>query len=145
MANDFIITNAVAKAMLDTFDDQANAGTAAVINIYSAGGGVPADADTAITDQTLLAQLVMSATAFGAAADANPNATITADTITDDSSADATGTAAFFRILTQSGGTVICQGTVGTSGSDMNLNTTSITAGSTVSISSCVITMPEQA
>lgn len=145
MANDFIITNAVAKAMLDTFDDQVNAGTAAVINIYSAGSGVPADGDTAITDQTLLAQLVMSATAFGAAADANPNATITADTITDDSSADATGTAVFFRILTQSGGTVICQGTVGTSGADMNLNTTSITSGSTVSISSCVITMPEQA
>lgn len=143
MAADFIITNAVAKAMLDTFDDQANAGTAAVINIYD--GTVPADADTAITTQNLLAQLPMSATAFGAAADANPNATITADTITDDSSANATGTASFFRVLTQDAGTVICQGTVGTASADLVLNTVSITSGSTVSITSFVITLPEQA
>ena len=143
MPADFIITNAVAQAMLNTFDDQANAGTAAVINIYDST--VPADADTAIGAQVLLAQLTMDATAFGAAADANPNATITAAAITDDSSANATGTATFFRVLTQDAGTTICQGTVGTATSDLILNTTSITSGSNVSITSFVITMPEQA
>ena len=143
MPADFIITNAVAQAMLNTFDDQANAGTAAVINIYDST--VPADADTALDAQVLLAQLTMDATAFGAAADANPNATITAAAITDDSSANDTGTATFFRVLTQDAGTTICQGTVGTATSDLILNTTSITSGSNVSITSFVITMPEQA
>ena len=143
MPADFIITNAVARAMLDTFDEQANAGTAAVINIYD--NTVPADADASIGSSVLLAQLTMNATAFGAAADANPNATITAAAITDDSSANATGTATYFRVLTQDAGTTICQGTVGTATSDLILNTTSITSGSTVSITSFVITLPEQA
>jgi hypothetical protein len=143
MPADFIITNAVAQAIANLIDDQANAGTAAVINIYS--GSVPADADASIGASTLLAQLTMNATAFGAAADANPNATITAAAITDDSSANATGTATYFRILTQDAGTVIAQGTVGTATSDMILNTVSITSGSVVSITSFVITVPEQA
>lgn len=144
MANAFKVTNAVAKALADAFTTAADAGTAAVINIYAGdGAGVPAEADTAITNQTLLATCTMSATSFGAATDANPGGRITANSITDDASADATGTAAFFRIVTQVGGTTIAQGTVGTSGCDMNLNTTSITAGSTVSITSATVTMPE--
>lgn len=143
MPVDFIITNAVAQAMLNTFDDQTNAGTAAVINIYD--GSIPADADASIGASTLLAQLTMNATAFGAAADGTGSATITAAAITDDSSANATGTATYFRVLTQDAGTTICQGTVGTATSDLILNTTSITSGSTVSITSFVITLPEQA
>lgn len=143
MAADFILTNAVVLAMLDTLDDQANAGTAAVINIYD--GSVPADADASIGASTLLAQLTMSATAFGAAADAAPNGTLTAAAITADSSANATGTATYFRVLTQNAGTTICQGTVGTATADLILNTVSITSGSTVSITSFVITMAEQA
>lgn len=140
-ANGFYVTNTVAKSMLDALTTAADAGSAAVINIYS--GSVPADADASIGAATLLAQLTMSATSFGAAADANPGARITANTITADSSADNTGTASFFRILTQNAGTVIAQGTVGTSSADLVLNTTSITSGSTVSISSATITLPE--
>ena len=139
MAADFVITNAVAKAMLDAFTTANDAGTAAVINIYS--GTVPSDADTALGAQVLLAQLTMSGTSFPAATDLAPGARITANSITADSSADATGTAAFFRVLTQSGGTVIAQGTAGTSSADLVLNTTSITAGSTVSITSFTITL----
>lgn len=135
------ITNAAAQAMLNTLAAQIDAGTAAVINIYS--GTVPTDADTALGAQVLLAQLVMSGTAFAAATDLAPGARITANAVTADSSADATGTATFFRILTQSGGTVVFQGTVGTSASDMILNTTAITAGSTVSVTSGTITLPE--
>ena len=85
----------------------------------------------------------MSGTSFGAAADANPGGRITANSITDDSSANATGTASWFRMVTQSGGSTIADGSVGTSGCDLNLNTTAITAGSTVSITSFTITMPE--
>lgn len=141
MAVDFVITNAVALSMLNAFTTANDAGTAAVINIYS--GTVPADADTALGAQVLLAQLTMSATSFPTATDLAPGARITANAITADSSADATGTAAFFRILTQSGGTVTAQGTVGTATSDLILNTTSITSGSTVSITSATITLPE--
>lgn len=139
MANAFWITNAVAKAMMDTFDTQVDAGTAAVINIYD--GTAPATADAALSGNTLLAQLVMSATAFGAATTANPSV-VTAAAITSDSSADATGTASFFRILTQSGGTVVAQGSAGTSGADLNLNTTAITLGSTVSITAATVSLP---
>jgi hypothetical protein len=58
-----------------------------------------------------------------------------------DTSADNTGTAAAARIRTASGGTDIVTGlTVGTSGSDINLDTLSITAGQTVTISSATIT-----
>jgi hypothetical protein len=141
MANGFYLTNAVALVGLDAIVDSFDSGTAAVINIYS--GSVPTDADTALGAQVLLAQLTMSGTAFGAAADLAPGARATASAITSDTSADATGTATFFRVLDQSGGTVKAQGTVGTATSDMILNTTSITSGSTVSISSFTITLPE--
>lgn len=51
-----------------------------------------------------------------------------------------TGAAALARIK-ESGGSVVVQGlTVGTSGADMNLNSTSITSGQTVTITSGSIT-----
>ena len=54
--------------------------------------------------------------------------------------AGATGTAAVARIK-EGGGTVIVNNlTVGTSGSDINLNSTSITSGQTVTITSGTIT-----
>ena len=58
-----------------------------------------------------------------------------------DTSADATGTAAAARIRTATGGTDIVTGlTVGTTGSDINLDSVSITAGQQVQISSGTIT-----
>lgn len=140
MANAWFFTNAVAKAMLDAASAAADAGSAAVIEIYN--GSAPADADASEAN-TLLASLTMSATAFGGSTDANPGALATANSITSDSSADATGTASHFRVKTQTSGTVIAQGSVGTSSADMILNTTSITSGSTVSITSFTITLPE--
>jgi hypothetical protein len=56
--------------------------------------------------------------------------------------ADATGTAAFFRLFQDDGTTVVLQGSVGTSGAELNLNTTSITTGVNVTITSGTITMP---
>lgn len=57
-----------------------------------------------------------------------------------DSSADATGTAAAARIRTSANVDIITGLTVGTSGSDINLDSLSITAGQTVTISSATIT-----
>lgn len=146
MAKNFYLTSSVVMGMLGStgLTESIDAGTAAVINIYS--GTPPANADAALAGNTLLAQLVCSTTAFSGITDVGgPNgpARATFAAIASDNSADATGTATFFRILTQNAGTVIGQGTVGTSNADLILNTTSITAGSTVSITSAYIDLPE--
>lgn len=142
MANAFRISNAAAKAMADTFDDQVNIGsTASVLDVRT--GAQPADPDTAATG-TLLATLTFSDPAFGAASDGAPGGLLTASAITQDSSADATGTAGYFRIrATGTGADDVADGECGTSGADLNFNTTSITSGSAVSITSLTVTMRE--
>jgi hypothetical protein len=127
--------------MLSALKTAIDAGTAAIITIYT--GSQPTDADTAIGAQTLLATLTMDATAFGAVSDDTPGAIMTAAAITPDTSADATGTAAWFRMLTQAGGTTIMDGSVGTSGADINFNTVSFTAGSQIQITSMTIFIGE--
>lgn len=139
-ANGFYITNAEAVSMLTDHFVGIDAGTAAVIQIYS--GSVPADADAA-NGGTLLATCTASASAAASIADDTPGALATFDTITADSSADNTGTAAFFRISTQSAGTVTDQGTVGTSSADLIFNTVAFTSGSEISITSFTILLPE--
>ena len=141
MANNFNLANATAQAMANAFTTALDAGTAAIIRIYD--GTQAADPDTAVGAQVLLAELTMSATSFGAATDANPGALITASAITSDSSANATGTASWFRMLTQAAGTTIADGSVGTASADLIMNTVSITSGSIVAISSFTITMSE--
>lgn len=119
------------NAMLDLVDS--DIGSSGFLRIYD--GTPPANADTALSGNTLLAECDLSATAFGAAS----SGVLTANSITAEASAPASGTATFFRLVT-SGGTAIVQGTVSTSGADLNLSTTSITAGDTVSITSFTIT-----
>lgn len=57
-----------------------------------------------------------------------------------DTSADATGTAAEARIRDSNNTNIITGLSVGTSGSDINLDSVSITAGQTVTITSATIT-----
>lgn len=102
--------------------------------IYS--GTRPATPDTALSGNTLLAELTFGATAFAAAS----GGTKTANAIGSDTSADATGTATFFRAFKTDGTTAVVDGTVGTSGTDAIINSTSIVAATTVSCSSMVIT-----
>jgi len=136
------ISNAVAIAALNAKVDAIDTGGGtAVLRIYS--GTRPDKVDTALSGNTLLAELNLSHPAFGAAADDNPNAIATASAITDDSSANATGTASFFRVLDRAG-TAVIDGNVGTSGEDLNLDSVSITSGQTVSISSWTITEKEE-
>jgi len=119
------------NARLDAIDDAANAGAgAALLRIYD--GTRPATGGTATT---LLAELTFSDPAFGAAG----SGIITASAITQDSSANATGTATWFRVV-DSSATFVMDGNVGTSGSDLNMTTTSIVATQPVSCSSFVIT-----
>ena len=118
---------------LDEITALIDAGTAGSLKIYD--GTRPTNADTAVGAQTLLAQLTMNVTSFPSAA----AGAMTANAITDDSSANATGTASWFRIESSAGAAVV-DGDVGTSGSDLNLNTTAITSGVTVSVTSLVLT-----
>lgn len=100
------------------------------IRIYS--GSQPTDADTALSGQTLLAELRFGADAFPAAV----AGLLTANAITQDSSADATGTATWARILKSDGTTVLFDGSVGTASANVILNTTSIVTGAVISCSS---------
>lgn len=127
------ITNAVATAMADVLGDALDSGT---IKIYT--GTIPTDADTALGAQTLLATLTFNAAAFPS----GTNGVITAAAITSDSSADATGTAAWARIAS-SGGTTKMDVTVGTSGDDINFNSVAFQAGAAISITSLTITVPK--
>jgi hypothetical protein len=128
------ITNAVASLMADQgIGLVADSG---FVKIYDATGGVPATADTALTTQVLLATLTLNVDAFPAAV----NGVLTANAITQDSSADATGTAAFFRV-TKSDGTVLWQGTCGTAAADMILNSVALSIGAAVQISSLTYTV----
>ena len=131
MANAPSLTNAAASAAADAVTALANSGK---LRIYS--GTKPTNADTALSGNTLLAELTFGATAFGAAS----NGVATANSITSDSSADATGTATFFRVFKSDGTTAVWDGTVGTSGCDLNLNSTSISSGAAVSVSSLTYT-----
>ena len=106
----------------------------------SGTGTIPTNADTAIGAQVLLATLTFSATAFGAATSASPSVA-TAAAITSDSSADATGTAAWAR-WASGGATTILDCTVGTSGDDINFNTVSFVSGATIAITSLTVSQP---
>lgn len=137
------ITNAQAITCCDAIVDSCDLGSGvaqATLVIYS--GSVPATAGTALGAQVVLAQLPMSNPAFGNAANASPGAIATAAAITSDSAADATGTASFFRILDRNSVARI-QGTVGTSGAELILNSVAITVGTQVSVTSLTVTMSE--
>lgn len=114
------------------------------IKVYA--GSQPTDANTAVGAQTLLGTFTFASTAFGASAASGVTPTrssvATAATIAD-VTAVATGTATWFRAYKSDGTTVICDGSAGTSGSDLNLTDTSITAGEIMSVSSLTLATPE--
>jgi hypothetical protein len=122
---------ALRNNMLDEITALIDAGAGAgLLRIYD--GSRPATCGAATT---LLAELTYSDPAMNAAG----SGVVVGDTITDDSSANATGTATWFRTVDSNGNCVI-DGDVGTSGSDLNLNSTSITATQVVSCSQFDIT-----
>jgi hypothetical protein len=123
---------ALRNAEMQVIADAVDAGGAAgVIRIY--GGTRPA---TGGAETTILAELTLT---YPGAFLAPDNGAIQADTINPDTSANNTGTATWFRFQDSAGAHVL-DGDVGTSGSDLNLNTTSITQGVQVDITSVILT-----
>ncbi len=127
------ISAARRNAMLDNLAAACNSG---YIDIYS--GTRPTDADTSLSGNTLLASLSFSATAFPAAS----GGVLTANSINQDATADATGTATFARIFASNHTTALADVSVGTSGAEINLNTVSIVQNATVSITSMTVSLP---
>jgi hypothetical protein len=142
MANNPWFGNAFTRAALDAGCATANGG---LLNIYD--GTQPTDSETAVTTQNLLAQLGMNATAFAASAVTGAAgsrvATAVANAITDDTSANATGTATWFRVLKSGGAQSVMDGSIAAVGgtADMLLATTSLVAGQDVAISSFTVKM----
>jgi hypothetical protein len=108
------------------------AGASCKLRVYD--GTRPATGGTATT---LLAELTCNATFAPGSAGAG---VLTLNAITQDASADATGTATWFRMTKSDGTTHIMDGNVSTASADWNLNSVSIVATGTVSCTSFVLT-----
>jgi hypothetical protein len=123
----------------------ANAAADAVCALASGGfldiydGAQPATANTAVTSQVLLATMPLPTPAFGAAV----NGVATANAIASNPSATATGTAAWCRVTKADHTTVLFDGSVGTTGCNLNLGSTSIVATGRVTINSLTYTQTE--
>lgn len=98
------------------------------LRVYS--GTQPANADAALSGNTLLAEARFGATSAPAAV----AGLLTFNAFTPDSSIDATGTASFYRAFKSDGSTVVMDGTVGTGTHDMVVNSTAFQAGAQFSV-----------
>lgn len=125
---------AVRNAQLDAFES--TTGTSAILRILS--GTAPANCATAQTG-TVLATLSLPSDWMNAAS----SGTKTLLGTWTDATADATGTAGYFRILDSTGTTCHAQGTITTTAvgtGDMLLDNTSISANQTVTVTSFTLT-----
>lgn len=120
------LSNTLRNNMLDEITGYA--GASAILKIYSgtqpAGGGA---------ETTVLAQLTCNATFAGAAT----GGVLTLNSITADSSANASGTATWYRIYQSDGTTWVVDGDVSTTTAgtgDLQLDSTSIVLGGTVAL-----------
>lgn len=140
MAAKPVMSIIAAKAAVDAATVLLNAGGAGSLKIYT--GAQPAST-LASEAGTLLSTLPLSATAFPPSTSGTSDGlvTATANAITSDTNAAASGTAGHFR-MQSGGGTVIFQGNVAAATADLIMNTVSFTAGDTISITSFKITLP---
>lgn len=138
------INTAARNAAADAVANLVNGGSGAgVLRIY--GGSQPAGPGTAPGGATLLAEFTLSDPAFAAASGGSAALDVT-PALTDQGITN--GTATWFRILdsTEAAGTGlgVLDGTVTATGGggDLTLNTTTISTGVNVEITSGSITMP---
>lgn len=127
------LSPAARNAAGDAITALLNAGGAGTIDIRT--GAQPTDPAAAATG-TVLATFTLPATAFAAFVSGTGSLNTVAAV-----PASATGTAGWFR-MKNNAGTGVIDGTVGTTGAELNLSTTSITAGGSVSITGGSLSMP---
>jgi hypothetical protein len=138
MAHNRYFSEACVNALAGAFAASLNSGK---LRLYD--GVQPANSDTAITTQVLLAELTFGATAFGSAS----GGVITANAITA-GTANTGGPLTWFRAFKSDGTTAITDGTAGRSGADANIPTVDpttglLTPGSTVTCAAFVYTQPK--
>jgi hypothetical protein len=123
------LANIAANAEADAFSDLLDNG---YFRIYS--GTRPATADTALSGNTLLAELRIANPASGAAV----AGVITFSTVTSDTAADATGTATFYRAFKSDGTSAVVDGQVTATGGggDATINSTAIQINAQVDLTS---------
>ena len=129
--------NAVKNSALDTIKTAIDAGAGAgTIKIYT--GTQPTTAADAIVAQVLLGTLT-----FSDPCGTSASGTLTMSAITQDSAADATGTATWARIADSTGATVCDVDVTATGGGGtLQFNTTSFVIGGPILISAFTITVP---
>lgn len=127
------LSTAVRNAMLDSIET--TIGTSAVLKIRT--GSAPANCGTADSG-TVLATLNLPSDYMAAASSGSKAKSGTWE----DTSADATGTAAHFRLYASDGTTCHAQGTVTATGGggDLTVDNTSFAAGQSFTITSFTIT-----
>jgi hypothetical protein len=108
-------------------------GTSAVLKIFT--GSPPANC-AAADSGTVLATINLPSDWMAAASGGSKSKSGTWE----DLSADNTGTSGHFRVYDSGATTCHIQGTVGTSGTDMTVNSTSFTAGQSVTVNSFTLT-----
>lgn len=133
----FKISQAVSDSMLTTLKALPNSGS---LVIYS--GTVPTNPDTALSGNTALATFTISATACGAISTSSGLRVCTMSFSASTVTASATGTATFARMFESNGTTVDADWSVGTSGTDITLNSVSITISGNVTLSPVKLAMP---
>jgi len=147
MASETKIDTLAAAAMLDALVDLMDAGSQpGEIHIFTGS----TNADASVTPAgTLLAKLVCSATAFGAATDASPSVA-TAASITSDTDADDGGVAGcFWAGGVSTPGTMesgFIQGSAGEAAdsTDLTFDDKTIVSGGTVAITAWTISQPTE-
>lgn len=132
MASNPKFSAASRNAMADALT--AAIGSAGKLKIYT--GAQPASPDVAVSGQVLLGTLTLGSPAAPAAS----IGVITFNPITQDSAADASGTAAWYR-LTRSDDTPVHDGSVGVSAADLVLNTTAIVVGGPIAVTAFTLTV----
>lgn len=131
MAKNATISNAVRSLMANAIDQEFDNG---YLRLYD--GTQPAGPDTALTGQTLLAELRFAVTAVSS----ESNGVLTFATLTGEDAALATGTVTWARCLKADGTTAIMDVTVDTTNANVIVPTTSVAAGIAVNVTSMSVT-----
>jgi hypothetical protein len=135
MANDFRKSQTVAKTALDAEAVLANNGY-----LYLYDSTMVDGTSAALTTQSQIVRFQFGAVAFSTAALAFP-CTITA-TSTLSAASTFSSTATWYRCTGNTTTNNLWQGTVGTIGCDLNMNSVQISSGATVSVTSFVVSFP---
>lgn len=131
------VSRAASTAGLNAINALANGGSLVLLS-----GSMPATPLTALSGNTTLATFAFAATAFGAPTFSGGYMVATAAFVAASVNPVASGTAGFGRIYQSDGTTVVADVTVGTSGTDLIIGSTTITTGVPVTASSLVTRMP---